>query len=266
MLPKLFNFGGPRLREEAAHGFPGGVSLSQDPGAKELLGETAGRTLKVRARTLHLVSDSEADHAYVVWGKRSGKGGATGRFESEAIVIDPWPGLAKPFLRKESSEFMKKIDTVSTMRQSTEGAEAGSFNLVGELENADPQAAGETRERIKAYLEQKNETSTAPKNHGQIAEYLDGEEGVPRRGPELLEWVLKEHATKNFIDDRIVAVDDVGTRYVDKNGKHAAFDHQDPQYLQDFVNAHRSAKGNDFYGRAFPPEAPTEDDAAGGST
>jgi hypothetical protein len=367
MLPKLFNFGGPRLRNEVPHGFEGGVSMSQDPGAKELLGETAGRILKVRARTLrglqiaegvihdvktrclpdagnqmadihrtdgwsylkaqtyrnkeksdaklrdgpiadrardmikfkagtcqaygactyvlmserirglaaddplrsrplHLISDSEADHSYVVWGKRIGKGGRTGRFESEAIVIDPWPGLAKPFLRKESSKLMNKIDTVATQNLSTEGDHAQSFNLAGALGNADPQAAGAIRERIKAYLDARYDTNDEPKNREQIKKYLDGVEGVPSGGPELLEWVLREHGKKNFIDDRIVGVDDVSTRYVDKDGNYAAFDHRDPQYLQDFVNAHRIAKGSDFYQRAFPPEAPTEDDAPGGST
>jgi hypothetical protein len=169
---------------------------------------------------IHRVKDSEGDHSYVVLGRR--KDGGKGKFEGEAIIIDSWPGLAKPFVRKEASDLMKNIDSVSSVEWSSDPcAPSGAFSLDETLKTP-----AVTEEEMQGYLQKRE----APQQAGEA----------------LKSWVVQEHEKRNFIDDRITPVNDVSTRYVDKSGRRAVFDHIDKDYLNKYLTAHQAADESGF--------------------
>lgn len=169
---------------------------------------------------LHRVRDSNRDHSFVVLGRR--QGGGTGKFDGDAIIIDAWPSLAKPFLKKEASELMRNIDSAKSVEWSGDpcGPAAG-FSLHAALQ-------------LPAVTE------------GEVMEYLQTIDAPQQRGEAMLRWVVQEHDKKNFIDDRITPVDDISTRYVDRNGRNAVFDHQNEGLLNSFLKAHQNADESGF--------------------
>jgi hypothetical protein len=205
----------------------------------------------LRSRPLHIVADSINDHTYVVWGKRAH--GTTGKFEDEAIIIDAWPGLAKPFLKKESAD-KKNLDSLVS-KTSTKGPSM-NFNLPKETATT-PESVSATKAKIKAFLHAREKSETGPRNLQEIEDYLDHAEGIPTYGPSLLGWVLQDQDRKDFIDDRVSFVADVSTRYVDKNGRYGTFDQLPAEYVHQFAQSHAAAmEGPLAPAIAGPPEGP----------
>jgi hypothetical protein len=196
----------------------------------------------LRSRPLHLISDSDADHSYLVWGKRAK--GNKGKFEDEAIVIDAWTGLPKPYLAKELGKEKKKLDAVRSLAVTENpGSAVQPFDLEREKAAArDPEAIAATKDRIETFLKAREAVGTAPKNVSEVRRHLDSAPEIPTSGPDLLNWAVAEHRDKGYLDDRVAFVDRPNTRYIDKNGNYGTFDHLDPQYVHNFTQEHATAR------------------------
>lgn len=168
-------------------------------------------------RPLFRLVDSDLGHSWVMWGdKRDRKWGG------EAIVIDSWPGLAKPFLLKERNELSEHLHATATVTdQFVLGSSATHFSL--DVALAEPVVSDE-----------------------ELAEYLRSL-GAPREaGTDLLRWIANEHKMNAPLHDEIRMVQDVSACYIDRHGRYGVFDHQSPDYLTRYTAAHRSARDAGF--------------------
>jgi hypothetical protein len=195
----------------------------------------------LRSRPLHLISDNKGDHSYVVWGERAD--GGKGKFADEAIVIDAWTGLPKPYLVKELGKEKQVLDATPSRGWTAEPGNGQAFDLEQEKAAARaPERVDAAKLYIEKYLDVRQDAGTAPGNVAEVREHLRNTEGMPTTGPDLLDWATDEHKNrKKYLDDRVTFIGRPDTRYIDKDGNHGTFDRLHPRYVQDFAQHHATA-------------------------